>query len=67
MATTQVEKMEAAPVALPFDPNQKHPLKHKWTFWFDSGVVTSPDDWGKNLKSIYSFETVLKIRNLNLL
>lgn len=58
MAATQVEKMETAPVTLPFDPNAKHPLKHKWNFWFDSGVVLTADDWGKNLKKVFSFDTV---------
>jgi hypothetical protein len=56
---------------VPFDPSKKHPLKHKWTLWFDSelmkggaqhyrgqGRTQGTQSWGGSLKSILTVASV---------
>lgn len=39
--------------------NEKHPLEHKWTLWFDNpGSKQKQDSYGSSLRSVYTFETV---------
>ena len=41
------------------DPPQ-HPLEHEWVLWIDdkSGAQSTPDDYGKGLKPLYTVKTV---------
>jgi translation initiation factor 4E len=47
---------------LAFDPNVKHPLYRGWTLWFDSQLTSGKrpggNDWGANIKEVYSFHSV---------
>jgi len=47
---------------VPFDPNVRHPLRHRWTLWYEynlsSGKRPTTEQWGSNLKEIFSFTTV---------
>lgn len=39
--------------------NDKHPLEHKWTLWFDNpSGKQKQDSYGSSLRSVYTFETV---------
>ena len=39
---------------------QKHPLEHKWTLWYDAGSSgrQNQGQWGSTLRSVYTFDTV---------
>ncbi|KAK4769983.1 hypothetical protein SAY87_030515 [Trapa incisa] len=39
--------------------NQRHPLEHSWTFWFDNPSAKARQvAWGASMRPIYSFSTV---------
>ena len=41
------------------DFNQKHPLEHTWTLWFDNPNGRQKQaTWGQTLRSVYTFNTV---------
>ena len=44
----------------PINYTVKHPLKNKWTFWFDkpSGKNNRSKEWGDHLEKIYTFEYI---------
>lgn len=56
------EEGELPNESIPNDPDfmKKHPLQHSWTLWFDpaSGKRQTTANWGSNLTSVYTFNTV---------
>jgi len=64
MATTEVLKPEESVITkqIPFDPNVKHPLKFTWTLWYEyhlsSRTRPASNQWGENIKPVFSFQTV---------
>lgn len=56
-STTQPEDGEIAKDSN--SNNDKHPLEHKWTLWFDNpSGKQKQDSYGSSLRSVYTFETV---------
>ncbi|CAI9771228.1 unnamed protein product [Fraxinus pennsylvanica] len=55
MATETAIEVPAAEAA----EKQPHKLERKWTFWYNNlSKVKQPADWDKNLRKVYTFDTV---------